>query len=497
MTVFQNNAAGKRRVAFGAPYPGRIVPVHLAELGGMLSCRRTPSRAAKGVSIGVAFQKKLGVGFFGGEGFIMSGSRVTAGRSSTPAGCHRAPVERGESLRVDTGCIVGFQPSVAYDIQMVRGVKSAIFGGEELILATLSGPGKSLQSLPSRGGKPYRRRRAGRRARRARRGFGPRRPRQAPGRRSVTKPLREPGGPRGAGPPGGVQCTRTGGSDDEQRTHIDRVSAVAVLLCFPLPAPPPSPTPTPPSTATTAISTRRASGSTPSTRSTSGAPKATSRSCASAATARRRISIPSGSSPARDTWGRGALVSPPRAKRGGPRSGGLHQLPLHPCGRRRPGAAARFPRVGRSGEFDTWQDCAVSATAAGWSSAPRTPGTTAPAPSAIRPSLPGQNATVTPAGGRLCSFCHGSKDEAHCAGVNPFWKPQPCTGCHDPHLGKDHPARLKAGYLDPIRDMVTLNPHRKRTSVSRATPTARPAPFAARMRSLSASAVTAQERSRG
>lgn len=75
----------------------------------------------------------------------------------------------------------------------------------------------------------------------------------------------------------------------------------------------------------------------------------------------------------------------------------------------------------------------------------------------------GQPATITPAGSKLCEFCHGSKDTAHYAGVNPFEKPQPCTGCHDPHLGAGHPARLKPGYLDPIRDAVTLNPHRKRT----------------------------------
>ena len=76
---------------------------------------------------------------------------------------------------------------------------------------------------------------------------------------------------------------------------------------------------------------------------------------------------------------------------------------------------------------------------------------------------PGQKPTITPAGSKLCAFCHGAKDEEHYAGVSPFKEPQPCTGCHDPHLGKDHPARLKAGYLDPLRDSVTINPHNKRT----------------------------------
>ena len=123
-----------------------------------------------------------------------------------------------------------------------------------------------------------------------------------------------------------------------------------------------------------------------------------------------------------------------------------------------------FPGSDKPGLFDTGRICAASATAPGWRSGPRTPGTSAPAPSATRPGpQPGQKATVTPAGSKLCEFCHGFKGEAHYAGVNPFKEPQDCTGCHDPHLGKDHPARLKAGYFDPIRDTVTLNPHRKRT----------------------------------
>jgi uncharacterized protein (TIGR00266 family) len=151
MTVFQNRAAEKRRVAFGAPYPGRIVPVHLAELGGELIVQKDAFlAAAKGVSIGIAFQRKLGVGLFGGEGFIMERLQGD-GWAFVHAGGMLMERQLGarETLRVDTGCIVGFQPSVSYDIQMVRGVKSAIFGGEGLFFATLQGPGKIwLQSLP-------------------------------------------------------------------------------------------------------------------------------------------------------------------------------------------------------------------------------------------------------------------------------------------------------------------------------------------------------------
>ena len=151
MTIFQNRAAEKRRVAFGAPYPGRIVPVHLAELGGELIVQKDAFlAAAKGVSIGIAFQKKLGVGLFGGEGFIMQRLQGDGWAFIHAGGMlMERQLGAGESLRVDTGCIVGFQPSVSYDIQMVRGVKSALFGGEGLFFATLTGPGKIwLQSLP-------------------------------------------------------------------------------------------------------------------------------------------------------------------------------------------------------------------------------------------------------------------------------------------------------------------------------------------------------------
>jgi uncharacterized protein (TIGR00266 family) len=151
MTVFQNQGAGKRRVAFGAPYPGKIIPVHLRDIGGELIAQKDSFLcAAKGVSVGIAFQKRLGAGIFGGEGFIMQ--RLTGdGWAFVHAGgtLYERSLAPGELVRVDTGCIVGFQPTVDYDIQFVGGIKSALFGGEGLFFATLRGPGKVwLQSLP-------------------------------------------------------------------------------------------------------------------------------------------------------------------------------------------------------------------------------------------------------------------------------------------------------------------------------------------------------------
>src|SRR3954467_13426570 len=151
MTVFQNQGVGKRKVAFGAPYPGKIIPVRLADLGGELIVQKDSFLcAAKGVSVGIAFQKRLGAGLFGGEGFIMQ--RLTGdGWTFIHAGgtLYQGKLAPGGVLRVDTGCIAGFQPSVDYDIQLVGGIKSALFGGEGLFFATLRGPGKVwLQSLP-------------------------------------------------------------------------------------------------------------------------------------------------------------------------------------------------------------------------------------------------------------------------------------------------------------------------------------------------------------
>jgi len=150
-TVFHNEGTGKQRVAFAAPYPGKIVPVHLSDIGGTLICQKDSFLcAAKGVSLGIAFQKKLGVGLFGGEGFIMQRLEGN-GWAFVHAGgtLKECTLAAGEVLRVDTGCVVAFQPTVDFDIQYVGKIKSAIFGGEGLFFATLSGPGKVwLQSLP-------------------------------------------------------------------------------------------------------------------------------------------------------------------------------------------------------------------------------------------------------------------------------------------------------------------------------------------------------------
>ena len=151
MTVFQNRGAGKRKVAFGAPYPGKIIPVHLADLGGELIAQKDSFLcAAKGVSIGIAFQKKIGVGLFGGEGFVMQRLQGD-GLAFVHAGgtLMERVLQPGEMIRVDTGCIVAFQPFVQYDILYVGKIKSALFGGEGLFFATLRGPGRVwLQSLP-------------------------------------------------------------------------------------------------------------------------------------------------------------------------------------------------------------------------------------------------------------------------------------------------------------------------------------------------------------
>lgn len=151
MTVFQNRGAGKKKVAFGAPYPGKIIAVHLADIGGELIAQKDAFLcAAKGVSVGIAFQKRIGVGLFGGEGFIMQRLQGD-GWAFVHAGgtLMQRDLNPGEVLKVDTGCIVGFQPSIEYDIQKAGGIKSMLFGGEGLFFATLRGPGRVwLQSLP-------------------------------------------------------------------------------------------------------------------------------------------------------------------------------------------------------------------------------------------------------------------------------------------------------------------------------------------------------------
>ncbi|MBI2511373.1 MAG: TIGR00266 family protein [Opitutae bacterium] len=151
MTAYGNRSMQKRRVAFGAPYPGKILPMHLGEMGGEIIAQKDSFLcAAKGVSIGIAFQKRIGVGLFGGEGFIMQRLRGD-GLAFVHAGgtLYERVLAPGEGLRVDTGCLVALQPSVDYDIEFVGGIKTALFGGEGLFFARLRGPGKVwLQSLP-------------------------------------------------------------------------------------------------------------------------------------------------------------------------------------------------------------------------------------------------------------------------------------------------------------------------------------------------------------
>jgi uncharacterized protein (TIGR00266 family) len=150
-TIYTNKGQGKRKVAFGAPYPGKIIPVDLAKVGGTFICQKDAFlAAARGVSIGIAFQKKIGVGFFGGEGFIMQ-KLEGDGMAFVHAGgtMMTRQLAPGETLRVDTGCLVALQPTVEYDIQYVGKIKTALFGGEGLFFAQLRGPGTViLQSLP-------------------------------------------------------------------------------------------------------------------------------------------------------------------------------------------------------------------------------------------------------------------------------------------------------------------------------------------------------------
>jgi uncharacterized protein (TIGR00266 family) len=150
MTHFTNRGAAKSRVAFAAPYPGQIVPVDLAKMGGDLICQKDSFLcAALGTKVAITFNKKLGAGFFGGEGFILQ--RLSGdGMAFVHAGGTIIRKElRGEKLRVDTGCLVAFTPSIEYDIERAGGLKSMVFGGEGMFLATLQGTGTVwLQSLP-------------------------------------------------------------------------------------------------------------------------------------------------------------------------------------------------------------------------------------------------------------------------------------------------------------------------------------------------------------
>lgn len=151
MTTFTNEGSGKKHVYFAAPYPGKIIPMDLSELNGKIICQKDAFlAAAKGVSVGVEFQRKIGVGFFGGEGFIMQ-KLEGDGMAFVHAGgaIQRKDLQPGEVLRVDTGCLVAMTSSVDYNIEAVGGVKTALFGGEGIFFATLRGPGTVwVQSLP-------------------------------------------------------------------------------------------------------------------------------------------------------------------------------------------------------------------------------------------------------------------------------------------------------------------------------------------------------------
>ncbi len=151
MTAFTNQGAGKQHVAFGAPYPGKIIALDLSDLGGELLCQKTAFLcAAKGVAVEIAFQKKLGVGLFGGEGFILQrligDGYVFVHAGGTIIERELKPMER---MRIDTGCIAALQSGVNYDIEFVGGIKNTLFGGEGVFFATVTGPGRVwLQSLP-------------------------------------------------------------------------------------------------------------------------------------------------------------------------------------------------------------------------------------------------------------------------------------------------------------------------------------------------------------
>lgn len=151
MTTFTNEGIGKKKVSFASPYPGKIIPMDLSEKNGKIICQKDAFlAAAKGVSVGVEFQRKIGVGFFGGEGFIMQ-KLEGDGMAFVHAGgtVHKKVLDVGESLRVDTGCLVAMTGDVDYNIEYVGGIKTALFGGEGLFFATLRGPGTVwVQSLP-------------------------------------------------------------------------------------------------------------------------------------------------------------------------------------------------------------------------------------------------------------------------------------------------------------------------------------------------------------
>ena len=151
MTAFSNIGTGKKKVSFAAPYTGKIITMDLQSLGGTIIAQKDAFLcAAKGVSVGIHFQRRLGTGIFGGEGFIMQKIEGD-GFAFLHAGGYviEKELKQGEVLKVDTGCVVAYMPGVDFDIEFVRGIKNIVFGGEGLFFARLTGPGKVwIQSLP-------------------------------------------------------------------------------------------------------------------------------------------------------------------------------------------------------------------------------------------------------------------------------------------------------------------------------------------------------------
>jgi len=154
ITFFVNKDARRRDVAFAAPYPGHVVPIELGDHRGEVVCQKDAFLCgARGVEVSIAFQRRLGVGFFGGEGFILQRIKSPSGRGQVFLHAGGSVLARdlaqGETLRVDTGCLVAFEPDIDYDIQFVKGIKNKLFGGEGLFFALLRGPGRVwLQTLP-------------------------------------------------------------------------------------------------------------------------------------------------------------------------------------------------------------------------------------------------------------------------------------------------------------------------------------------------------------
>jgi uncharacterized protein (TIGR00266 family) len=151
MTAFSNVGQGKKRVSFASPYPGKIIPLDLMQMGGKIVAQKDSFLcAAKGVTVGIEFQRRLGTGLFGGEGFIMQ-KLEGDGMAFVHAGGHvfERILQPGETLKIDTGCLVAYTQTIDYDIQFVGGIKNTLFGGEGLFFATLRGPGKVwIQTLP-------------------------------------------------------------------------------------------------------------------------------------------------------------------------------------------------------------------------------------------------------------------------------------------------------------------------------------------------------------